>query len=242
MTEHEKILDKIRKLKALANPDQNTSDNEIASALEIARKLMLEHGINESETTINIPNEELGGGTCFDLGTKNKQAWWISLAGAVGEYLDCKFFLRQSRINGISLVFYGPKDQAESAAYIFESVYKQVWNLSTAYKPSSCLFYGDRGYSKVAHREYREGLSNGLYERCKRIKEEEQRSAQASQITALAIRSEDIADNWLSKNIGKLKNANYRPNRTATGDQHYAKGFKDSDNLELNKAPAALRA
>jgi hypothetical protein len=240
MTEHEKILDKIRKLKALANPDVNTSDNEIASALEIARKLMLEHGINESETTINIPTEELGGCGAVDLGTKNKQVWISFLGAAIDTYFECKHYLRINKSTGITLIFYGPKDQAEIASYCFGSVYNQVWALSNAYKPSSSPFSDPRAFSKVAKREYREGLSIGLLERCKAIKEEEQRSANASKITALVIRSDKVADEWLAKHVGKLQQFKQKSNRMTTGERDFANGKRDSEKLSLSKA--ALKA
>jgi hypothetical protein len=240
MTDKEKILDKIRKLKALANPDQNTSDNEIASALEIARKLMLEHGINESETTVQIPNEELGNGIDTVLGTKNRQVWISILTAAIDTYFDCKHFLRTGGRRNISIVFYGPKEQAEIASYCFTSVYNQVWALSNAYNPSGNAFLAPRDISRIGRREYREGLSRGLLERCKAIREEEQRSANASKITALAIRSDKVADEWLAKHIGKLSTIPFNSTRTTLGGRDFANGMRDSENLTLSKA--ALKA
>lgn len=240
MTDHEKILDKIRKLKALANPDQNTSENEIASALEIARKLMLEHGINEAETTVQIQDEELGNGVDTVLDTKNRQVWISILAKAIDTYFECKHFLRTGGKRNISFCFYGPKEQAEIASYCFNSVYNQVWNLSNAYKPSGVVFYSPRDFSRIAKREYREGLSNGLLVRCRAIKEEEQRSANASKITALAVRSEEVADNWLAKHVGKLSNMPFNSKRSTLGGRDYANGMRDSERLTLAKA--ALKA
>lgn len=240
MTDHEKILDKIRKLKALANPDANTSDNEIASALEIARKLMLEHGINEAETTVQIPNEELGNGIDTVLDTKNRQVWISILAAAMDTYFECKHFLRTGGKRNISFCFYGPKDQAEIASYCFSSVYNQVWNLSNAYKPAIDNLWASRSLPRIAKREYREGLSNGLLGRCRAIKEEEQRSANASKITALAVRSEEVADNWLAKHVGKLINMPFNSNRSTLGGRDYANGMRDSERLTLAKA--ALKA
>lgn len=240
MTEHEKILDKIRKLKNLANPDNNTNENEIASALATARRLMLEHGINEHETTVQIPNEELGNGVDTVLDTKNRQAWISILSQAIDTYFDCKHFLRTGGRRNLTIVFYGPKEQAEIASYCFTSVYNQVWNLSNAYKPSGVVFYSPRDFSRIAKREYREGLSNGLLERCRAIKEEEQRSANASKITALAIRSDKVADEWLAKHVGKLRTMPSSSKRSTLGGGDFANGMRDSERLTLAKA--ALKA
>ncbi len=236
MTEHEKILDKIRKLKNLANPDNNTNENEIASALATARKLMLEHGINESEATVQLQDNEPGNGVDTVIETKNRQIWISILAAAMDTYFDCKHFLRTGGKRNLSFCFYGPKDQAEIASYCFSSVYNQVWNLSNAYKPSGVVFYSPRDFSRIAKREYREGLSNGLLERCRAIKEEEQRSANASKITALAVRSEDIANSWLAKHVGKLRTMPSSSKRSTLGGRDFANGMRDSENLTLSKA------
>lgn len=250
MTDHEKILDKIRKLKALANPDQNTSENEIASALKIARKLMLEHGINEAETTVQIQDEELGGSFVSPLGTKNRQIWLITLAFAIDTYFDCKHLLNTKYYSNtgktieLSFIFYGPREQAEIASYCFTSVYNQVWALSNAYDPPSSPFYRPKAFSRIAKREYREGLSKGLLDRCERLKKQEQESMQSSAITALAVRSEAIADEWFAKyekQTGKkIEEQSLNSKRHTVGPQHFAKGMRDSEKLSLSKA--ALKA
>lgn len=238
MTEREKIIDKIRKLKNLADPDKNTNENEIAAALEAARRLMLEHSISESETFVAHTYDEIGGSNESKLGTKKIPYWLHLLAMVIAEYFDCKHLRRRYKNIGCSYIFYGPKNQTECAAYAFDSVYKQVLRLSDSYKIDKtrhCGWKGNIGYAKVAKREYKDGLVTGLYNRCLALKRAEKTSDQAQNITALAIRSEEVAASWLEKNSPNAKSKNVYSSGCCTEDGHFEAGIEDSESLSIIK-------
>lgn len=240
-----KVLDKVRKLKALADPDRNTSEHEIAAALAMARKLMIDYGIEESQLDLNTETvNDLTGSEIFDTGKSNNQAWILALARVISRFFECRYYIKSpercSYFRGgpgkakgtIRLVFYGLRSNVEIANYAMQSVTNQILALSKAYKTGA----DDISYGRRAKGEYKDGLVEGLANHLRSVKAAEKDGNQAQQITALAIRSDSAAVDYLKKAGIKLGNSSYRDNTRGTGDGiHRSAGIQDSRRLNVTK-------
>ena len=208
MTDIDKIKRRISAILAKAEDGSGTTEEEAASALEFARRLMLRHQLTESdlgEGAKRTPSEiaadteyaQEGG---FTSG-RNLSAWEGSLAwavvavvGTVGVYVDGQR-KRRSRESGnlvfdargradraTRLLFYGPAEDARDAAALFEE-----WSVLIA--ALARMKYG--GAFRGEGRSYAEGFVVGLHERLRRSRERERAAIESAR--GLAISSGDAA-------------------------------------------------
>lgn len=239
-------------------------DHEAQAALELARKLMLQYGLEmEDVEVVGAPGAAQGpeaDGVLIDMKTQRTAKWALSLAVVVADYMDASVsYIEPSTWSGGRLLFYGVKLNASMAAYAFQSVFNQIRDLSRKYHVDRAEWENPRrgggglmrqlmgrlaapqyttfdAYRVAAKREYREGLVFGFAKRLKELKEQEQASEQGEQITALSVRYEGIARAWLSKH-GFSEPEEKKPGqrRKHTGEKHYLDGERDSDKVQIRK-------
>ena len=118
--ENKKIIDKIRKLMALAgnNPEEHEA---IAAALK-AQKLMAEHGIQlaDVEDDSSESPEIIEARYDFTSGGHSMSKWKWKLASIVAENFRCKIYV----IDRKAIVFYGLESDAKIAQEVFVNLYK----------------------------------------------------------------------------------------------------------------------
>ena len=92
----EKVLDRIRKLLRLA-ADKGATQEEAESALLMAQRLMVEHGLNESQVEEAPTPEEMKieEGVAEDIG--RTESWRGRLGSVIADNFRCKSFWRQMR-------------------------------------------------------------------------------------------------------------------------------------------------
>lgn len=240
-------------------------DHEAQAALELARQLMLRYGLEmEDVEVVGAPGAAQGpeaDGILIDMKTKRTAKWALSLAVVVADYMDASVtYIEPSYWGGGKLLFFGVKLNASMAAYAFQSVFNQIKELSRKYIVSRSDYEHGRGggggtglmrqlmgrlaqhnyktweaYRNAAKREYREGLVFGLARRLKELKEYEAASAEADEITALAVRYEGIAKAWLKSQGLDPEEKKPGERKKHTGDKHYLKGEQDSKEVQIRK-------
>jgi Protein of unknown function (DUF2786) len=136
---HEKIVDRIRKLLALGR-DGGATEHEAARAMELATKLMLEHGIAES--AINKPGVELGGDADVD------HKWEMYCAHAACALYGTKPIIYA----GSRLKFVGRADNIAATEMTYEWLRDQIELFYKAALPS--------GMSKAARADYRRSFKS----------------------------------------------------------------------------------
>lgn len=236
-------------------------DHEAQAALELARKLMLQYGLEMEDVEVAGTATSSQGpeadGVVIDLKTKQTAKWALSLAVVVADYMDASVtYFEPSYWSGGRMLFYGVKLNARMAAFAFQSVFNQVKELSRKYQVSRSEYDGEgRGlmrslmsgvarqnyntfdaYRNAAKREYREGLVFGFAKRLGELKEHEQASDEGEQITALAVRYEGIAKAWF-RNQGFEDPTERKPRHRNkhTGVKHYQDGERDSEHVQIKK-------
>lgn len=245
LEEKQRVVEKIQKLFSLA--ENNPSEEEAQLALTTARRLLTKYNLSEDEVD-SVERKSMigteGGSNEVILKTARIHDWVSSLVMLVSRYFDVKIYYVQGNKWGVKskYVFYGVKMNSETAVYAFESLFNQVQTLAKKYKPSKEAFesqhyYSDYSiYSVQARFEYRNGLVSGLRNRLNEVKKQEVEEFGQSKITALAVRYDEVAENWLAKNNIRLVTG--KSKRTCTyGTNSGAKshGYADSVNLSIHK-------
>lgn len=118
-----KIIDRIRKLRELAN-DPNGNENETASAASRMAELMLQHRIEEAELG-EAGDEE----NAFFLLIRSHEPlkWHIRLAGDLAKVHGCVGISGRGSLKGIWL--FGPDDRVEVAKYVFYYIAEEILKL-----------------------------------------------------------------------------------------------------------------
>jgi len=263
-----KVIERVQLLfnraeNAVKNADNPEDvDHEAQSALELARKLMLQYGIEmEDVEVVGAPGSSQGpaaDGVVIDMKTKQTAKWALSLAIVVADYMDASvIYLEPSYWSGGRLLFHGVKLNASMAAFGFQSVFNQIKELSRKYEVNRSGYEGGGSggglmrqlmgrlaqenygswdsYRNAAKREYREGLVFGFAKRLRELKEEEQSSTEGEQIGALALRYEGIAKAWLSDQGFETEERKPRAKKKHTGVEHYLAGERDAEQVQIRK-------
>lgn len=175
------IKDKIRKLLALAEGQAN--ENESARAMEIASRLMMEHGISAEDAKGSAKKVFTAGkGNEFDLAYD----WYIRAAQAVGILFGCKVVTRKTagaKDSDAVAYFVGRAANVESAEETFAFVILQVEQFYRAALP--------KGMTKQERSQYRKTFKKAcalrILERCQMIEADQKRQNPGTGSTALVI-------------------------------------------------------
>jgi hypothetical protein len=244
-----KLMDKIRHLFNLADravdssKDTASVDHEAQLALETARKLLLQYGIDEAAVRDNIPESDGSGGHTVKIKSSTVGTWSKRLAIIVANYFCVKtVYAPHPGMNQTLFLFFGVSTATEPAALAFESCHYQIRTLSRKYKvnkalyeahPHKFIFGTFSKYRDAAKSEYRSGILMGLTNRLTEIKKWEDAAT-----TALVLAYGSAADKFIESNNLVVKDTK-PPRRQAlgsmvlTGGGHYLAGIKDSVDVSI---------
>jgi len=209
MSERNKIIDRVKKILALAN--NNTNEHEAASAAATAAKLMEKYNLSQSEVII----KELSDEDCVTKDTAGKEyrampKWMGSIAIGVARMFDCecKFEFNFGRK---SIAFYGYDVDVivckQTYIYLLDEINRltDVW-----WQTADQRFYGQS--ANKCKNSYKQGISNTINTRLSaETKERKQREQVQQAGTSLVI----VKKNAIAKKFGGFK---YKSGRTRTGD------------------------
>lgn len=113
--EREKVIEKIKKVLALA--ENNPNENEAVAAALKAQKLMAEFHIQENELGTEITESNIDEVICHCSGKVQK--WRITLANVLAKNFRCRVFLVNNDV-----CFYGFEEDIKICSEVFYSMYK----------------------------------------------------------------------------------------------------------------------
>jgi hypothetical protein len=120
MTERQKILDKIRKLLALAT---SSNQHEAEAAMAKASELMQEHQIDEAEASLKQAEQEEVLKEYWQVpNLKMKYIWVVILAQAAGKLYDVEV-LNPRSLHGTQILWIGYKGDIEAAKITLEHLF-----------------------------------------------------------------------------------------------------------------------
>lgn len=222
----EAIINKVRKLFALA--ENNNSEEEAQAALEMARKLLQDHGLSMMDLKVEEKKESLAGEVEVELeGKKRLAVWMLTLGDVIAHYFEVGFLHRNS-MYGHKLWFFGNRANCQAATIAMPSLVSQIESLAKSFKTREMELYKSAKLTKKLKESYRLGLIKGFAIHLNFLKEKEQENTQT---TALAVFNEDLQQAWLDSQNWKIKTVN-RPRKTVQAEA-YQKGQQDSYKLSL---------
>ena len=198
----EKIVDKIRKLRALS--EKAGTEHEAASAAAMATRMMLEHRIAEVELEDEDDGEaqpieethvdERGVG-----GYKTKLPRWRGdLFNGIALALSCR-----SIYWGRTISVIGPRDSAQTVVYLYKYLWREIWRLS-----NEAVARGENG--AVGSRKWKNAFRNGAAHVVVRRLRDERKAVEQETVdrgcTALVLRSDaERSQAWMEEKHDGLR-------------------------------------
>ena len=227
MTDRQKYIRRIQKLKALAKGEAESGNEKAAeSAARIIAKMMLEHAIADAEIEAEIDDEPL---IVHHSNTGQQKVWLRSLYYAVARANNCTgSYVRSSDI----FYFYGTESDCEIAEYLSVYLAREVRRAADRHIRQCRRAYGyvpkgeRNGFCRTA--------TNALHQRLQAMRREaaeEARQAHGEAVvsTALVLLSNKLAkaDAFAASfGLGAGRSSNYRYN---------AAGHAAGKNININK-------
>lgn len=227
MKADQKILDRIRRLLAMAK--DSSSPNEAAIAAKRAQKLMEQYNIDnvesivtDLETDLNLGKESV---TEFKVAegrrAQSVPTWTSRLAVSVARLFDCEVKLGRDDWGNASINFYGYRTDLAVAKWTFEFLLEQVRRFN---REARRQYKGQRGLLE----DYRAGVITGIHKVVDEARREK-RAAHTSTGTSLVVVKKDA----IVKKFGEFRyksTGNTRVDPTAWG-----KGVADGRSVQLNR-------
>jgi hypothetical protein len=246
------IIDKIRKLLATAG-DTAASDNEIQSAVNIAKKLMTAHHLTEDDLAHEPKDDyqkvdEAKFGETRSFVGKTIALWENQLAGVVSAFVGCPAYIDNNkkpvRKNGLvqfgvddeplqakSVVFYGVSEDASIAAQLYDDMRELIAAMAVG---RTGKVYKSEGAS------YCQGFVLALHNKIKEAARLEMKAPGTGAL--IVLRSNDLieykktkATQWLTKerDIKIRKGGKGAGSRVGFNREAFQQGRTDGANAEM---------
>lgn len=216
-----KLLERIQKLLALADPEKNDSQAQIEAALEKVGELLAKHSLTMEQVQSHQKPAEIKHERVFEryrntdgtlLGDKwNK--WFVDLAEAVAFANYCQALHAPSMAN-----FIGREQDVKIAAFMFDNLFHRLVALSRQemkrYTEEYKAEHGESAYRqwgsrhpKIWRRTWLEGAVSGLYSKLTKDRREKQWEAfrQKNQAYALIVQHDKAIQVYLDEIFPHLK-------------------------------------
>jgi len=234
----DKVLEQIKKLMAFDTDENRSSEEEINTAMKLARKLMAKYDLDEQDVIGHQTEDEMLAGIINQDAYSRKgklEKEDIELASAVAEVFDVRCLLhrryvearlgsnmRHKRNRGgfrQFVTFYGFQRDVAVAV----EVYKQ---LVMTVRVMARMHYGPKWSAQ--HYSYRSGFAARIDERGREMKKE---VMEETNTTAIVLRKTATIDAWIDQNLnlGTARNSKRR-NRDWNA---YDRGSEDGGRVSL---------
>lgn len=209
-------VDKVRKLLALAN-DSASTEEEAATAMAMAHKLMQKHRIAEIELDQESKDEGFEvDPTPFAYMGKKHTSWKTSLANAMAHHNGCYIWL-----NGSNICIAGRPQDTEVARTMYKFVARQVMTMATGYKGKGAKWL----------RAWRVGVIVTIDERLRTITEELKRETTSTALVVVENRAVEVANYVHSKmRFGKSRGGS----RTGYDTDGWLQGRADGHKVRIH--------
>ncbi len=198
-TTTEKIVDRIRKLLALAQHPA-TNVEEAALAMGRAQELLFQHKLDMAQIEIDTGEHEEISTMNFDGEGKNVQGWKAQVLNslAYGCYCRCIHMQSARNIHGEKIARHaviGKPSDMQTVAYLYQYVCAEIDRLTEEHAPDS---------GKAYRNSFRLGASTAIWVRMQQ-KRREQDKANPSNETALVVLRNDMekVNAYVKEKIGK---------------------------------------
>jgi len=227
----EKVIDRIRKLLALAG--NNTSENEREQALAKAHAMLLEY---------NLSMSDLGQQEEIDIKvdaaarrTKYRSApWVIYISASIAELYFCKYY-HGKQGNGTLNTYVGTRADAEVAHAVTQMVLDSVWG-------EALMFMRRNGRDPKMVMEFVNAAASVIYRRCVELRraaeggKTAESTGRALVVVDLYKTRLDAAEKWINENVRLRKG---RTNMRVKNSEAAAAGASHGKNVPLTMSVGA---
>ena len=223
MDNKDKIVDRIRKLLAMAA--DVSSPEEAAIAARRASSLMAKHNIDEADVMLKEGLDDRIGEKNASDSYARVPAWYAKLIVPVAHLFDCEaryeyVYSAKHKCEERQAQFLGMDDDVLIASYVLDYLVCQIGILSRAYQRV-------HGCSRGEMNSYRGGVSTTIVRMLMRMRSERE-DLQTSQRTGRELVEVKQA---LIKKKYKIEYTNRRA--TFTSNEHFAAGRRDGEQVSL---------
>lgn len=227
----ENILEKVRKLFALAN-DSGASEGEIENALKMAQRLMMKHNIDQGEIVISPLDIDITSiENSFKMGEKTTWLW--ELLDILGRSHNCRI-RRAGRVGCYFYEVIGTNEDRKMVKELFDFSVVLIRNLAKkrlSEKVKSC----DYKFSRQNYRtSYIDGFLQGLQIKLNKDKKEFLKLEEAETYSLMVVKKDAIIDGWIKENQKPAKVQGERKERPIDLDA-LRLGFVDGKEESINK-------
>jgi len=206
MSDKEKVMERIRKLLALAT-DDGATENEAAIAMKRARKLMDEHQIkqidieNMADARSKLKGEKQDFG---DSWKKRPPKWLSTLCVAVADFNECIVKLEMEPTKDFKCVirYYGLEGDAVSSALMLEYLKQNCAKRFKQFADAQGLKGKERN---VATRDFRQAYSHTICGKIREIVKERKQSQLSNSKELMIIKNQLVTEIWGKANYSKSK-------------------------------------
>lgn len=226
----DKIIDRVRKLMALAN-DERASEGERDNALRMAHATLAKHNLSMAQVSTGGKAEQ----RVFEKFEGKNQPWTRSTAHAIAELFFCKYFFC-SKKHYVEHNFIGKESNAITAKEIAQYVIKSIMSEATRISKTQL----DPGSYWT---QFCKGAAAQVYQRCQQLRKDAEAASataptQTSAGTSLVLASlyaTELQQNeeFLSGNGVKLRKVASR--ERYTGNAGFAAGKEFGSRVSLTR-------
>lgn len=209
-----RIVERVRKLLAMADENSNASQGEIENALELARRLMTEHGIAEQEVQVqDYQPADIDEQVAASKSGYSK--WEQRLMRVISRITDVEVILKERE--KVEVVFIGYPHDTAVACELFSSVSKSI--------RASARAHLGKGWN-ANHRSYAEGFVSGLGAKARRWQ------YNASKETGIVLAKADNIRRYLDDQYSS-RSSRSRRSRSNINSSAYSQGYVDGNATSL---------
>lgn len=242
MTQEDRLLERIQKLMALADPNANDNQAQVEAAAMKAAELMVKYNLTPKDVSVHEVKSQLTRKcSAFFWGDKADGAlvagfnsWFVRLAGDV-EYANYCEVLHTPH----SAVFIGKERDAEIAEFMFNNLAFRLIVLSKAevkkYEREYHAKYGDTAYKsygkhhpKVWRRTWLEGAVAGLSEKLRQPRRDKETAQYMKANKNALIVVNSALQAYLDEHYPNLKKAKGFEAKSANGGWDTYKSGEDA--------------
>lgn len=243
MSNQDRIIDKIKKLLAVANngASGNGVEHEQEIAMRQALALLAKHNLEMSDVADNLDKEDR---EVIEIAEEFPCPWRRVVAGAVAGLFFCKFFWTQvPNKQKYKFSFVGLESNAEAAKSMTE------WLLKSIYK-ESMKRQKEQGQTVAFGTSFRNAAGNRINDRCYQMRQEAEQAPEYKGTYALALtnlyqQEQEANDNFLDKVMGvQLKVKKIKGDIKSLAGLKQGRDYGDKINLsnQLTNSKAAAGA
>lgn len=229
-----RVLEKVRKLLALANSNANV--NEAAAAAARAQELLFQHKLSMADIEISGGEVEAVGKLNVDEETALQLKWKQQLMGALALGCYCKVITAQARgANGqkiARMILVGKPADTQTVAYLYEYARKEIDRL--------CAIQ-TAGLGFAFANSFRLGACSAIWDAMKAKRAEQEKPAANTSETALVLikRGDAEIEKFIAKSFSNLRKG---PAVRASRVDAFGAGVEAGRSIDLNGGHKALGA